>query len=280
MSKVDLKPWGIRVRKVVIVALIAPIFTVISAVTPQVSYALPIAASDGSCVQDVGSTSGVTVTRIGNDCIVQFTSTTSTTWKAPTGISNVRYLVVGGGASGDRGVCSVHWGHGGGGGQVRDDFLSVTPGTSYTVSVGAGGQGSADGVCPANATTVATTGFNGTQSQFGSIIASPGLRATTKSAVGGTSGAGFVGGTDTGTTPAGGGGGAGGIGVLRAGGVGVNSNITGETFMYGSGGAGRNDLGSGTASSGGATSTVAPIANRGGGGADISPGWYGGANGI
>ena len=279
MPKVDLKPWGIRVRKVLVVSLVVPLLSILP-VAQQPAFAAAIAATDGSCVQDVGSTSGVTVTRIGNDCIVQFTSTTSTTWKAPTGISNVRYLVVGGGASGDRGVCGVHWGHGGGGGQVLDSTLSVVAGTSYTVSVGAGGQGSANGVCTANATTVATTGFNGTQSQFGSIIASPGLRATTKSAVGGTSGAGFVGGTDTGTNPAGGGGGAGGIGVLRAGGVGVNSNITGETFMYGSGGAGRNDLGSGTASSGGATSTVAPIANRGGGGADINPGWYGGANGV
>ena len=135
MPRFDLKLWGIRVRKIVIVSLIAPIFTFISAVVPPISQAALISAGDGSCTQDVGSTTGVTVTKIGNDCIVQFTSRTATTWTAPAGVSNVRYLVVGGGASGDRGDCGVYWGRGGGGGQVRDSTLSVTSGTSYTVSV-------------------------------------------------------------------------------------------------------------------------------------------------
>ena len=48
-----------------------------------------------------------TVTQSGNDCIVVFTSTTSTTWNAPAGVSTVRYLVVGAGASGETG--GVWW---------------------------------------------------------------------------------------------------------------------------------------------------------------------------
>jgi hypothetical protein len=99
--------------------------------------------------------------------------------------------------------------------------------------------------------------------------------------VGGASGAGFAGGTGTGVYPAGGGGGAGGVGTDINGGIGINSDITGlPAIMYGSGGAGRNNGGSGTAFSGGATGTAGPIANRGGGGSDKSPGWYGGANGV
>jgi hypothetical protein len=47
------------------------------------------------------------------------------------------------------------------------------------------------------------------------------------------------------------------------GGVGVNSDISGATVMYGSGGAGSNG-GTGTASSGGGTNGNPPTVNRGG----------------
>jgi hypothetical protein len=278
MSRINLKLWNFRIRRILVVALVAPLITSISTVAPQQAFAAAIGS--GICVQDVGNIAGVSVTQSGNDCIVIFTNTTSTTWKAPTGVSTVRYLVVGAGASGDRGVCGVHWGHGGGGGQVRAASLGVTPGTSYTVAVGSGGQGSENAVCPSDAPTVANAGFNGSLSQFGSITAAGGLRAVTKSTVGGASGEGFAGGTGTGTYPAGGGGGAGGVGNDINGGLGINSDITGSTIMYGSGGAGKNNSGFGTASSGGATGTDGPIANRGGGGADRSPGWHAGANGV
>jgi uncharacterized repeat protein (TIGR02543 family) len=276
MSRINLKLWNFRIRRILVVALVAPLFTVISAVSPQPAYAAAIAASDGSCVQDVGSTTGVTVTRIGNDCIVTFTSRTATTWKAPAGVSSVRYLVVGGGASGDRGICGPYWGHGGGGGQVKDSTLVVSAGSNYTVAVGAGGAGSTDYSCPG------VNGNNGAQSQFASITSSGGFAAVANSAVGGTSGAGLLGGdaTSAGSSPAGGGGGAGTAGSGLNGGAGVNSNITDSTIMYGSGGAGRNGGGFGTVQSGGASGGTIAIANRGGGGADISPGWYGGADGV
>jgi uncharacterized repeat protein (TIGR02543 family) len=275
MRKFDLKIWGIRVRKVLVISLVVPLLSILP-VAQQPAYAAPIAASDGTCVQDVGSTSGVTVTRIGNDCIVVFTSRTATTWKAPTGVSSVRYLVVGGGASGDRGICGPHWGHGGGGGQVKDSTLVVSTGTNYTVAVGAGGAGSADYSCPG------VNGNNGSQSQFASVTAAGGFAAVANSAVGGTSGAGLLGGdaTSAGSSPAGGGGGAGTAGSGLNGGSGINSNISGSTIMYGSGGAGRNGGGFGTAQSGGASGGTIAIANRGGGGSDISPGWNAGADGV
>ena len=37
MAKVELKLWGIRVRKVLVLALIAPLFTLVSAVVPQIA---------------------------------------------------------------------------------------------------------------------------------------------------------------------------------------------------------------------------------------------------
>jgi uncharacterized repeat protein (TIGR02543 family) len=274
MSRMNLKVWNTRVRRTLVVALIAPLFTAITAVSPQPAYAATIAASDGSCVQDVGSTTGVTVTRSGNDCIVVFTSLTSTTWKAPAGITLVRYLVVGGGASGDRGNCGTYWGRGGGGGQVRDSTLSVTGGTNYTVVVGKGGDASAVG-CPN------VGGNNGVASQFGSITSSPGLGGQANTGRGGSSGSGQIGGLgDTGALGGGGGGGAGVGGSGKNGGAGVNSDITGSTIMYGSGGAGRDNNGAGTASSGAATGNAEATANRGGGGADYGSGWYAGAAGV
>jgi len=274
MSRMNLNVWNIRIRRTLVVALVAPLFTTVSAVAPQQAYAAAIAASDGSCVQDVGSTTGVTVTRSGNDCIVVFTSLTSTTWKAPSGISSVRYLVVGGGASADRGDCGVYWGRGGGGGQVRDSTLSVTAGTNYTVLVGKGGD-SRVASCPN------VGGNNGASSQFGSITASPGLGGVANTGRGGSSGSGQLGGLgNTGALGGGGGGGAGASGSGKNGGAGVNSDITGSTIMYGSGGAGRDNNGAGTASSGGSTGSAEATANRGGGGADYGSGWYAGAAGV
>jgi uncharacterized repeat protein (TIGR02543 family) len=274
MSKINLKLWNFRIRRILVVALVAPLLTAITAVSPQPAYAATIAASDGSCVQDVGSTTGVTVTRIGNDCIIVFTSLTSTTWKAPSGITLVRYLVVGGGASGDRGNCGTYWGRGGGGGEVRDSTLSVTGGTNYTVVVGKGGDASAVG-CPN------VGGNNGVASQFGSITSSPGLGGQANTGRGGSSGSGQIGGLgDTGALGGGGGGGAGAAGSGKNGGAGVNSAITGSTIMYGSGGAGRDNNGAGTASSGGSTGSAEAAANRGGGGADYGSGWYAGAAGV
>jgi uncharacterized repeat protein (TIGR02543 family) len=124
-------------------------------------------------------------------------------------------------------------------------------------------------------------GNDGAQSQFASITSSGGLAAVANSAVGGTSGQGFLGGTGSGgTSPAGGGGGAGAAGSNLNGGAGLTSNISGSDVMYGSGGAGRNGSGFGTASSGGAVGPTVAIANRGGGGSDISPGWNAGAAGV
>ena len=61
-----------------------------------------------------------------------FTSTTN--WTAPTGVTEIEYLVVGGGAGG-----ACLGGGGGAGGFRTGSGFAVTPGTTYTVTVGGGG---------------------------------------------------------------------------------------------------------------------------------------------
>lgn len=74
---------------------------------------------------------------------VDFTS--SGTWTCPSGVYSAEFLVVGaGGAGGGTSTAVTHYGAGGGGGggSVKKINLAVTPGTSYTITVGAKGTGS------------------------------------------------------------------------------------------------------------------------------------------
>ena len=140
MAKFDLRLWGIRVRKILIASLILPLFTVVSA--PQNASATFQTAGDGSCIQDVNTTTGVTVTVVGGDCVVTFTAptnaTTTNTWVVPSNGSNFQILVVGGGGGG-----GPDGGNGGGGGELRYSAASPSwipsAGTELTLQVGAGG---------------------------------------------------------------------------------------------------------------------------------------------
>lgn len=92
-------------------------------------------ASAGTCPDGSAVTISGTVY-----CVVTFTSVGSTTWTAPSGVTQVEYLVVAGGGGGG----SSHGGGGGAGGlrtNVGGTALTVTPATSYAVTVGAGGAG-------------------------------------------------------------------------------------------------------------------------------------------
>jgi len=62
----------------------------------------------------------------------------SQTWTPPSGVTSVDWLVVGGGGGGGSQV----GGGGGAGGFQTGTGLSVTPGTTYTLAVGAGGNAS------------------------------------------------------------------------------------------------------------------------------------------
>jgi hypothetical protein len=69
--------------------------------------------------------------------IVFFAS--STTWTAPAGVTKVRATVIGGGGGGAFYSPSADQTGAGGPGGVETGYYTVTPGSSYSITVGAGG---------------------------------------------------------------------------------------------------------------------------------------------
>ena len=213
------------------------------------------------------------------------------TWTAPAGVTSVTYLVVAGGAGGGGGYPTITSGGGGGAGGMLTGTLSVTPSTSYTVTVGSGGAAGAGGAG-------GSSGGAGTNSVFASITSTGGGYGAWNQRVGGNGGSGgggsgpvsagsFAGGTGTagqgnaggtgGQYSAGGGGGAGGVGQNAPGGspngqggVGLTSSITGVSVYYAGGGGGAGALGGlgggGTGSDLVASSVFAGTDGLGGGG--------------
>jgi hypothetical protein len=99
--------------------------------------------------------------------------TASGSWTAPTGVTRVRVVVVGGGAGGAGGgvgCCPSPGGIGGSGGLAVGNF-SVTPGTSYTVTVGGAGTG---GAINAFGTSGGTSSFDSFASATGGTGSSHG----------------------------------------------------------------------------------------------------------
>jgi hypothetical protein len=135
----------------------------------------------------------------------------STNWTAPTGTNWVRVEAVGGGGgSGGSGWFSNWWTSGGtyyhgpgsgAGGQVVDTVVSVTPGTTYAVTIGAAGAGAAITVVNNTNGPVNSTGPNaGGDTQLGNLVIAYG--GSSGSSAGPTSGGNAVvtryGGTGTG----------------------------------------------------------------------------------
>jgi hypothetical protein len=212
-------------------------------------------------------------------------------------IYSVSYLVASGGGGGA--YASNSAGGGGGAGGLLTSTASLTPGTAYTITIGAGGAGS----------TTAANGSNGSSSVLASIATSvggggagygnAGASGSAGSAGGsgggggqctsgtfaggaGTAGQGFAGGNSTNTSGASGGGGAGAVGgnataAGAVGGIGVASSISGTSTYYSGGGGGASNTGSVGGAGGlggggrggsysGTTTGVAGTANTGGGG--------------
>lgn len=153
--------------------------------------------------------------------------TASGTWTAPAGVTSVDVEVWGGGgAGGGQNLNSDGGGGGGGGAYSKVIGVTVVPGNTYAVTVGAGGVG-----------VVAGTGGVGGDSHF--------INAATVMAKGGVGGA-----PSTGTPPAGGAGGA------AAAGVGTTK------FSGGNGGQGRNNA-TGRGGPGGSSAGTAAIGTSG-----------------
>lgn len=186
----------------------------------------------------------------GSTSICEQRFTANGNWTAPAGVTSIEVLVVGGGGGGgganaEGNPQGNNSGGGGGGGQVRVSPVTVTPGSTYTITVGTGG---ANGAASAN-------GGGGGLSRFSGpgVAAISGLGGSggTTGGVGGNSGNDLAGGAAGGATRgAGGGAGAGQAGFTRAGGAdrggatGGNglapssALFTSTTDFYGGGGGG------------------------------------------
>ena len=203
--------------------------------------------------------------------VTQFTSTGTTSFSVPAGVTAVDVLVVAGGGGGQ-------WGGGGAGGMIYRPGFPVSPGGTVSLTVGAGGGqntsgqnsvfgtltaiGGGDGgdhgpSSPANGTSGGSGGGVGRDGGPGGI-GGPGSQPG-QPGDSGTYGHGSPGGPNphgmSGWQGAGGGGGAGGTGGAGSehrpndeyggdGGAGRSSTITGSTVFYaGGGGGGRHPTG-------------------------------------
>jgi hypothetical protein len=172
-----------------------------------------------------------------------FTTVQTTNWTAPAGATTVEYLVVGGGGGAGNAYDNAGGG-GGGAGMVLTGNLSVTPGQTYTVTVGNGGTGGAD----ARANNAGTAGENSVFATITALGGGQGLGSRTSGVAGVAQVSNTTaptGGSGTGGGNGGkGGGGATGAGSANsgatggAGGTGQALSITGSSVTYGVGGVG------------------------------------------
>ena len=200
------------------------------------------------------------------------TSGSSTfTWICPSDVTTIQVEMWGGGAGGGGASNTTNYaGAGGGGGAyTKNAAVTVTPGTTYTISIGAAGtagttstNGGNGGITTATfgSTTVTANGGTGGTKGTSTSGAAGGAGATASSGTGVTSYAGGAGHASTSGAPGGGGGGAGSTGAGNAGGAGPSAG--GGAAMSNNGGAGGNG---GSASGAGSNGSVYGGAGGGGG---------------
>ncbi len=269
----------------------------------------------GVSVIPVDSTTALSSAKIQSGASVQLLKTGTNTWKAVFGTVSINavtatYLVIAGGASG-----GSFTGGGGGAGGYQESTASLQAGSTYTVTVGAGGAArttfsagndGSNSVLSGTGVSVTSTGGGGggglgDANKAGRTGGSGGGAAPLNGTAGaGTSGQGNSGGlTVTDGYVGGGGGGAGSAGSNATGtfpynggngGNGLASSITGTSVTRAGGGGGGTGSGSGgTGGTGGGgkgakgTPAGAGTANTGsgGGGADNDTGLSGaGGSGV
>jgi trimeric autotransporter adhesin len=206
----------------------------------------------------------------------------SGSWEAPAGVTSVTVEVWGGGGGGMGGAATPAGGGGGGGAYAIKASIAVTPGNSYTVTVGVGGTAG---------TQNGGTGGTGGDSWFSSaatVMAKGGVGSTGTAGAAGGAGASSVGDTkfsggtggnggSHGSQSRGGGGGGGSATASANGGGGSNFS----TASGGAGGTGEATGGNGGNAPGGAGNAGgAPGAGGGGGANAATTGNNGGAGGA
>lgn len=182
-----------------------------------------------------------------------YTTAGTYTWVAPAGVTSVSAVVIGGGGSGGAGDGAGCGGSGGGGGALAyANNIAVTPGTGYTVVVGAGGTSGAGGLSNFKCSAKASGGGGGSTGGGGG-----GSGGTVTIGTGGAAGSG---GNRSGGRCTSGGGGGGAGGYSGAGGQGGAYTSVART-------AGAN--GNGGGGGGGSPNNVSTNGGGGGGGVGI-----------
>ncbi len=195
----------------------------------------------------------------------------SGTWTVPCGVTSITVEVYGGGGGAGGGgggsgggICNTRGGGGGGAGGFATRTFPVTPGATFTYTIGSGGCGGGNGSDLSDGdpgSNGGNTTFTGTDSGGNPInlVANGGQRGREGESCGGT-GSGGAGGTASGGTTnttggagnngSGGSGGAGGSAAGPNGGAGgASTNNPGA--VYGGGGAGGGDSNGGRGAAGG-----------------------------
>lgn len=167
-----------------------------------------------------------------------FTAVGTTNWTVPTGVTSISVVCIGGGGSGSE---STSGGSGGVAGDLRYyNNLSVTPGETLAITVGAGGVAAAATGNAGGFSNIARGGVTLLEAAGGGGGTTSGSSAKngTSSTIGGSIGGGDGGiAPDSGTAGAGGGGGAGGY-AGNGGNGGSSSSTTGSNGATDSGAAG------------------------------------------
>jgi len=204
-----------------------------------------------------------------------YTSAGAYSWVAPAGVTSVSVVAVGPGGKGGAGIncCgSVYGGGGGGGGGLGyKNNVTVTPGNSYTVNVGASGTAG----CQNSFFCTISVVKGGAGGNAGSSGSSGGTYTGTGGGNGGAGGS-------SGPNPyVGGGGGGGAGGYSGTGGAGGTNNSSGGASGSGGGGAGGSmtTQAPGASAPGGAGGGGVGILGSGASGTSASAGGSGGSNG-
>jgi hypothetical protein len=128
--------------------------------TPTLTNTGVTSVSAGTGISVSASTGGVTITNTGPTTTPQLQQQvffSSGSWTAPTGVTRVAATCIGGGGGGNG-----NWEVPGGEGGYALGFFTVSPGTTYTVTIGAGGAGQP------------FQGSSGGTSSFGSFVSATG----------------------------------------------------------------------------------------------------------
>jgi len=203
---------------------------------------------DGGAIEYIDGTQRSFITQVQSDL---YTTASSPSWVAQTGVTSITVEAWGGGGSGGPATGTSSRGGGGSGGSYSKKIVSVTPGNTYTVSIGAG------------AVANITTKVDGAATNFGSglVIANGGIGGASTSGTAGTGATGVTTGS-VGTTIYKGGNGGNGTasGSSGGGGSGAGSTGAGNNGSSGTAGAAKSDNGG----AGGTGVTTANTYNNGG----------------